>query len=404
MGSINAYSTSGGKRYRVRYRTPENRQTDRRGFKTRRDAEIFLASLETSKAQGEYIRPADGRATVSALGEEWIRARQTVMKPSSFHSLESSWRLHVLPRWGARKLSDVRHSDVQAWISQLATTRSATTVLRAHGILAGILDSAVRDRRLRANPARDLVLPRKTPKRKAYLTHEQVDLLARSSAHPGLVQFLAYTGLRWGEASALRVRDLDQTRDRVLVSENAVMVAGTLHIGTPKTHHTRSVPVPVFLIRELRSVARVRRPDEFLFGDGAAPMRLPNSKAGWFANAVKRAMIEDRSFPYVSPHDLRHTAASLAISAGANVKAVQRMLGHASAAMTLDTYSDLFDDDLDAVSIALDQARNGALVRAPSDLEMRPNAATRDGTSPANGPPERQVVRAGPRPRVGMAL
>jgi integrase len=56
-------------------------------------------------------------------------------------------------------------------------------------------------------------------------------------------------------------------------------------------------------------------------------------------------------------HDLRHTAASLAISAGANVKAVQRMLGHASAAMTLDTYADLFDDDLDAVAMALDEAK-----------------------------------------------
>jgi len=55
-------------------------------------------------------------------------------------------------------------------------------------------------------------------------------------------------------------------------------------------------------------------------------------------------------------HDLRHTAASLAISAGANVKAVQRMLGHASAAMTLDVYADLFDDDLDAVANALDAA------------------------------------------------
>ena len=52
----------------------------------------------------------------------------------------------------------------------------------------------------------------------------------------------------------------------------------------------------------------------------------------------------------MTPHDLRHTAASLAISAGANVKAVQRMLGHASASMTLDVYSDLFDDDLDAVA------------------------------------------------------
>lgn len=64
----------------------------------------------------------------------------------------------------------------------------------------------------------------------------------------------------------------------------------------------------------------------------------------------------------MTPRDLRYTAASLDVQAGAHVKAVQRMLGHASAAMTLDTYADLFDDDLDAVAAALDQARRSANV------------------------------------------
>lgn len=91
-------------------------------------------------------------------------------------------------------------------------------------------------------------------------------------------------------------------------------------------------------------------------------MRVPNSVRGWFAFAVKHVRDADAEFPRVTPHDLRHTAASLAISAGANVKAVQRMLGHASASMTLDTYADLFDDDLDGVADALDHARRAAVV------------------------------------------
>ncbi len=61
-------------------------------------------------------------------------------------------------------------------------------------------------------------------------------------------------------------------------------------------------------------------------------------------------------FPTITPHDLRHTAASLAVSVRANVKAVQRMLGHAKASMTLDTYVDLFDEDLDEVAGRLDAA------------------------------------------------
>lgn len=58
--------------------------------------------------------------------------------------------------------------------------------------------------------------------------------------------------------------------------------------------------------------------------------------------------------PKIAPHELRHTAASLAVSAGANVKALQRMLGHAKASQTLDRYADLFDDDLDQVADRLD--------------------------------------------------
>ncbi len=54
-------------------------------------------------------------------------------------------------------------------------------------------------------------------------------------------------------------------------------------------------------------------------------------------------------------HDLRHTAASIAVSSGANVKALQRMLGHKSAAMTLDVYADLFDEDLLGVSTRVDE-------------------------------------------------
>jgi integrase len=63
---------------------------------------------------------------------------------------------------------------------------------------------------------------------------------------------------------------------------------------------------------------------------------------------VKRAGVQR-----ITPHDLRHTCASLAVSAGVNVLALQRMLGHAKASMTLDTYADLFDDDLDTVAVTL---------------------------------------------------
>lgn len=112
-----------------------------------------------------------------------------------------------------------------------------------------------------------------------------------------------------------------------------------------------------------------------LFGDGDHFIRRAKSTTGWFNSAVMqvRGETEERieaaiaaglrpphPFPRLTPHDQRRAAASLAISAGANVRAVQRMLGHASAAMTLDTYADLFDDDLDNVADALARAADAS--------------------------------------------
>jgi integrase len=81
----------------------------------------------------------------------------------------------------------------------------------------------------------------------------------------------------------------------------------------------------------------------------------PSHTESWLSGAVRRCQQADDTFPRITAHSLRHTASSLAISSGANVKVVQRMLGHSSAAMTLDVYADLFDDDLNAMADELDR-------------------------------------------------
>jgi integrase len=86
-----------------------------------------------------------------------------------------------------------------------------------------------------------------------------------------------------------------------------------------------------------------------VFGDGVHYLPRPKSTDGWFVAAVKRAKVQK-----ISPHDLQHTCASIAISSGVNVLALSRMLGHQSAKVTLDTYADLFDADLDAVAASID--------------------------------------------------
>ena len=166
MATISSYKTRNGEtRYRVRYRTPKRKQTDKRGFRTKRDAERFAATVEVAKMRGEYIPPTLGRITVEQLGPAWLERQKGHMKPSGFRSYESAWRVHVQPRWGHTRVSDIRFTAVQAWVSQLATTRGPVVVQTAYSVLARTLDDAVRDGLLASNPVRNVKLPKRPPRR-----------------------------------------------------------------------------------------------------------------------------------------------------------------------------------------------------------------------------------------------
>jgi len=131
----------------------------------------------------------------------------------------------------------------------------------------------------------------------------------------------------------------------------SVQVGTKVVVGTLKSNENRTVVLPKFVIDALAETAMGKRRDDLLWPTvSGGYMGPPASKGSWLSGAVERCRKSDPTFPRVTAHALRHTAASLAISAGANPKVVQRMLGHASAAMTLDVYADLFDSDLSSVA------------------------------------------------------
>jgi integrase len=172
-----------------------------------------------------------------------------------------------------------------------------------------------------------------------------------------MVLFLAYTGLRWGEMAALRVHRIDFLRRRVLLAESATQVAGRMTFGPTKGHERREVPLPRFLIDDLARQVGGRCAGDLVFvGERGAVMRSQTFQRTALTEAAQMLGI-----PGFHPHDLRHTAASLAIASGADVKVVQQMLGHKSATMTLDQYGHLFGDRLDVVADAMDAAREKAL-------------------------------------------
>lgn len=353
MATIEKYEISGGiTRYRVRYRTPDKRSTDKSGFRTKRDAQDFANDVEVKKLTGDYIAPRLGKVTVHELSADWLARKKAATAESYYRTLETSYRVHVQPRWGSVSVADVDVLATEAWIAAMTRKGSgATTVIRAQGVLAGILNDAVKGKRLSANPARGLEnLPSKSGKRRVYLTADDVTKLADNAGeHRALVLVLAYCGLRWGEAIGLRVRDVQFLRRRISVSSNAVQIGSRHVVGPTKGREDRSVPVPEFVLNELSAQCRSKAAGDLVFSTKRGMyLQRPKGSNGWLTRAVKAAGVQT-----ITPHDLRHSCASLAVSAGVNVLALARMLGHKDPSVTLRVYADLFDTDLDTVAANL---------------------------------------------------
>jgi len=106
MGSISPYDSAQGRRYRVRFRKPDQTQTDKRGFRTKREAELFLDSVELDKARGGYIDPSRARLTIEQWMDIWLSSR-TDVRATTRDRIEGIITKHVNPKLGHLPLGDL---------------------------------------------------------------------------------------------------------------------------------------------------------------------------------------------------------------------------------------------------------------------------------------------------------
>ncbi|CAM3829938.1 site-specific integrase [Tsukamurella strandjordii] len=368
-----------GKRWRARYVDAEGREFTK-SFATKPPAKAWIDAQVTAIGTGTHVAPGAGNVTVGVLYEQF-RGQWGHLTENTRAARESAWSARVRDQWAEKRISDITTSKARTWVTNMVERKvGAASIEAALGLLRMICAMAVDDKLIAVNPLDRVKGPKRQHTQRAYLDHHQVEVLAGSFARPSdqtLARFLAYSGLRFGEATATTVGSFDMLRRQVHVNEAAAEVRGKLVIGPPKDWEKRTVSVPGFLLAELSELMVGKKRDDLVFtAPEGGRLRLNTWRGRAWATALEAATVatdKQRSleqkagqtmtsdFPQVTPHDLRHTAASLAVSAGANVLVVQRMLGHESAALTLDTYADLFGSDLASVSGALDAARTAAL-------------------------------------------
>lgn len=359
-----------GKRWSADYTTRAGKRVHQR-FDTKAEAEAWHAERLKEKRAGVTTDfKAGQRTTVSML---WPDFRDRLLaggarggSPSSrktMSSYDAIYKNYIEPKWGTAPLGNIRYNDVEDWISTLQGVAGgpASDTLRQEVAkkYRTLMDHAVRRQYIQMNPAKDAVgradyIPRpKTVKPHVYLTMAQLRSLADNcTGYTDMILTAGLCGLRFGEITALQVQDVQLgKRPQLRVWQAHSDVKGTVTLGPTKTGLERSVPLPKALA-DMLALRIADRPAGARVWDAPKGGLIRHGSftkpGGRFAKAKAAAIAAapaDDPFPNLTFHDLRHTAVSLHISAGSNVKVVQEIAGHQDATVTLNTYAGLFESD-----------------------------------------------------------
>ena len=354
------------KAWRVRYRDPLGRERSR-SFARKADAVRFMATVQADLIRGDWTDPRLSKITVEEWSERWVRTKSH-LKPKTLAGYRSNLQAHVIPAFGGYQLRHVDRMAVEEWITDLqASGLGPSGIRQARQVLNSMLTLAVDAGYLPSNPVDGTSTPRLPEPEMLFLDADQVDGLADTIREPygALVYLLAYGGLRWGEAAALRRKRCDLVRCRIEVAESLADVEGQLYFGATKNHRSRMVAIPRFLRDRLATHLARHVPDDpealVFTSPNGAPLRNSNFRRQvWYQAVEETGLPEDLRI-----HDLRHTCASLLASAGANPKAVQVHLEHSSIAVTMDRYTHLFPSDVDDLVRRLDDIRARSLAAPP---------------------------------------
>jgi integrase len=361
---------NGAKVYRARI-YHRGRYVSSRTFSRKRDAQEWESRQVESLRKGLWTDPAAGDRSVRQWCEAWL-AGQPARQPSTERKIRGVVAKQISTTFGRRPLISVRPSEVQLWAAEISRKQSPATARHSLGVLRRVFDYAIRDGAIHRNPAAGIRLPKVQGNEPKPLTHLQLWQLAGSMLTIRdriLILIAGYTGLRWGELAALRWSDIDLRARTIRVTRAFSEETPQGGMSPVKDHQARTVPVPSVVVHELAVYAAGKAANDLVFPSAAGtPLRNRNFRRDVFDDAVAGLGLQ------ITPHNLRDTAASLAINAGASVVAVSRMLGHESAATTLNHYAGLFPTELEDVAARLDVAARETIqdLSAPSDTNEPP--------------------------------
>lgn len=320
---------------------------------TQKEVRQKLARITVSIDNGTYKAPH--KITAAAWFREWLDTFcANKVKPLTFQSYEGIIRNHILPAIGAMEIQAVKGVHIQRIYNTMTEAGlSGKTVKNVSAVLHKAFSVAVKQGMISGNPCEGAELPMSERHEIAPLTDNEIPaFLAAIDDSPmrNAYALCLFAGLREGECTGLSWKQVDFQRGRITISQQLQKEkakGGKYYIApTTKSGKPRTIEPPPIAFEYLQA-ERVKQlenrlaagplwenPDDLVFTDAAGKHYALST----FYKSFKR-IAASIGRPDARPHDLRHTAATVAIASGADVKSVQDMLGHATASFTLNVYA-----------------------------------------------------------------
>lgn len=338
----------------VRYlaRWHDGRKMRGKTFGTVQEAEIHLLKNGTAKRGGRYV--PDSELTIADLLADYLRHGSDEWSANTVALYTASVENVIVPRIGRRKVRDFGKSMARAFVRDIDAAYGSATVHRARAVLSGAFRDAESVDIVEYNPMSGIRLRSTKRKDKDVWTQDEVARLLDHVADDPMLSAWYHlaltTGIRPGEERALRWSDIDMERRTVTIQRTATRDTEGRHVisETTKTGKKRTVPIPDETVAALKAwrpvlAAKQLRTEFWRDLDLVFPSRNGNlaPPQSWDKRHVRSC--EEAGVTAISPHGTRHTAATLMIEAGIDVKTVSSILGHASVAFTMNVYVKVTD-------------------------------------------------------------
>ena len=341
--------------------TGKERRTTRRGFKTQKEAKQAERNLLLDvEENGLPSNQSDGfqDPTFEEIAQLWLENYKTTVKASTFENVRSKVEKMTEEHFKELKLKKITVAYCQKIVIEL----SKSYVLYNHylSVINRIFKYAVLMDVLSSNPFDKVIKPksRQTQRKGNFLTKEELKEFLKLAQNTTLsyffplVHLMSYTGLRQGEALALKWSDIDFENKKITVNKTAARIKEKQTLQTPKTKNSkRVISIDPTTLSILKSWKKDQIKIYFKNGkhfEGDENFIFTNERAEWvhIHNFIRyfNRFIADHKFKPITPHGLRHTHASLLFSAGVEPKNISDRLGHSTVQITLDLYTHITEE------------------------------------------------------------